>query len=510
MSAQTTSLTPKKPAKKGRKPKESGPSDFCRICACSLAIRLPNGGKTSFISTENLFVEPKREGVTRIKLADVLLDLGITIIEDDLCSSRVCASCASKARSAASGVKFIKNCLARPTEGAESPSRQGDERFKRMSISPHASSVRQKISRVNRSPTKELCEEASSQQPLAKRSISFHCSLIPIDEEIRRLSDLGSRMVANENEPAKSSVKVAILKDGEIQDMKTIRSKEISDLIKNITLRKWTAVAHTVFRLKELQEDLRHFLSVFVAREFALYCAGNNSILKSNSPDEFVAFSNKFVVEECRSWCPLWFASVAGACGVHKSKEKARQATNNIALATATTARFRNRAMSAIATRISTVLLHSGAKSRDFTRLNKLGVCVSHKQSIRHQVLLGEQFDSPVLHWKSAIEEYKETLYLISEIRDRQKVDTSAFAGEMRLDVSAETLSNYKYFSERAFAGLCGAMEQVVGQNWKQSDISEENLLSARDFIRNKCPPSYRYCCWPFATAFFLMCILPI
>ena len=88
MSAQTTSLTPKKTAKKGRKPKESGPSDFCRICACSLAIRLPNGGKTSFISTENLFVEPKREGVTRIKLADVLLDLGITIIEDDLCSSR--------------------------------------------------------------------------------------------------------------------------------------------------------------------------------------------------------------------------------------------------------------------------------------------------------------------------------------------------------------------------------------------------------------------------------------
>ena len=112
MSAQTTSLTPKKPAKKGRKPKESCPSDFCRICACSLAIRLPNGGKTSFISTENLFVEPKREGVTRIKLADVLLDLGITIIEDDLCSSRVCASCAFFAKRSQSrqlGVFFPKS-----------------------------------------------------------------------------------------------------------------------------------------------------------------------------------------------------------------------------------------------------------------------------------------------------------------------------------------------------------------------------------------------------------------
>ena len=61
-------------------------------------------------------------------------------------------------------------------------------------------------------------------------------------------------MVANENQP-KSSVKVAIFKDGEIQDMKTPHSKEVSDLIKNITLRKWSAVVHTVFRMKELQGD---------------------------------------------------------------------------------------------------------------------------------------------------------------------------------------------------------------------------------------------------------------
>ena len=121
--------------------------------------------------------------------------------------------------------------------------------------------------------------------------------------------------------------------------MKTLQSKEVLDLIKNITLTKWSAVAHIVFKSKELQVDLRHFLGVFVAQEFTLYCAWNNSILKSNALDEFAAFSNKFFMEECRSWCPLWFASVASACNVHNSKEKARQATNNIALATATTAR---------------------------------------------------------------------------------------------------------------------------------------------------------------------------
>lgn len=340
-------------------------------------------------------------------------------------------------------------------------------------------------------------EQNPSKQSQARRSISFNCSTAtsssstPIDEEVRRLADLGSRVVHNEHQP-KSSVKVAFLKHGTIQELKTPKDKDSSDLIKNVCLRKWSAVANTVFKMKELQEDLRHFLSVFVAREFSSYCKGNNSILKSKTPDEYIAYSNKFVLEECRSWCPLWYASVTGACGVHKSKEKTIQATNNIALATATTARFRNREMSALATRISTVLLHSGAKSRDFTRLNKLGVCMSHKQSIRHQVLLGKQFDSPVLHWKSSIEEYMEALHLISEIRARQICNTSAIVSEVSLDLSMETLSNYTYFTERAFAKLCVEMEQVVGQSWKQSDIKDENLLSARDAMRNKCPPSYR------------------
>ena len=56
--------------KKRQKAKSSGPFDFCRICGCSFAIRLGNFGKTSYISTENLSVKPKREGVLRRKLAE--------------------------------------------------------------------------------------------------------------------------------------------------------------------------------------------------------------------------------------------------------------------------------------------------------------------------------------------------------------------------------------------------------------------------------------------------------
>ena len=40
----------KKAAKRWRKPKSSGPSDFCRMCTCSFAICVGNLGKMSYIS----------------------------------------------------------------------------------------------------------------------------------------------------------------------------------------------------------------------------------------------------------------------------------------------------------------------------------------------------------------------------------------------------------------------------------------------------------------------------
>jgi len=55
MSSQAISSTPKKAAKRGKKPKSNGLSDFCRICACSFAIRLGNFSKTSYISADNFF-----------------------------------------------------------------------------------------------------------------------------------------------------------------------------------------------------------------------------------------------------------------------------------------------------------------------------------------------------------------------------------------------------------------------------------------------------------------------
>ena len=176
------------------------------------------------------------------------------------------------------------------------------------------------------------------------------------------------------------SIKVAFLQNGNIDSIISPKDKESKSPIKTICHKNWKAVAHSVFKIKDSQEDLCDMLGCSVARKFAAYYKGTNSILKSKSPEEFAAFSNKFNVEECRAMCPLWYASVTGACGANKSKAKVVEATNSVALATATTARFQNREMSAIATRISTILLHSGAHSKDFSKLQKLGVCISHKR----------------------------------------------------------------------------------------------------------------------------------
>ena len=114
-------------------------------------------------------------------------------------------------------------------------------------------------------------------------------------------------------------------------------------------------------------------LSSKVPSEFKYYSQGTNSILKGTSPKELAAYSNRFVTQEVKVICPFWHASVVGACGVHKSEEKEMKASNAIALATSATSRTRNQRMSALASCISVILLLSGAKTQDFTRLNKLG-----------------------------------------------------------------------------------------------------------------------------------------
>ena len=109
-----------------------------------------------------------------------MVDLGIAVQADEFRSSRVCSSCASTTRSAASNIEFIKKSLAQPIDGVGSPKRKvdRDERFKRMSRSPPtSSSAKQKLCRQSDSPKNpEQRKQNPSKQPQARRFISFDCS----------------------------------------------------------------------------------------------------------------------------------------------------------------------------------------------------------------------------------------------------------------------------------------------------------------------------------------------
>ena len=102
--------------------------------------------------------------------------------------------------------------------------------------------------------------------------------------------------------------------------------------------------------------------------------------------------------------CPLWDAALRAAAGCHRSNAKSDKTVNVLALCFASVAKFRHQRMSALAYRISVILLHSGAKSQDVTNLNCLGISMSHKSTIAKQKEMAKEHASLVLTRKNEIE----------------------------------------------------------------------------------------------------------
>ena len=82
--------TPKKPAsRRGRKSKEATTADNWRLCGRSFKIQYGNF-KTGWISSENMFVEPRRNGKTLPMLAKVItVDLSLELDEGNSLASKV-------------------------------------------------------------------------------------------------------------------------------------------------------------------------------------------------------------------------------------------------------------------------------------------------------------------------------------------------------------------------------------------------------------------------------------
>ena len=114
-------------------------------------------------------------------------------------------------------------------------------------------------------------------------------------------------------------------------------------------------------------------------------------MLEAPNPDELAGFSNQLFKEEIRICCPVWFQYVLGASEL---SQEVLMDVNSLALGTRT--RVRNAKASAVHSRMSTIMFHSGVKHVYLIRLNHLGVCMSPDATVTMQKNMNEQLEGKV------------------------------------------------------------------------------------------------------------------
>ena len=227
-----------------------------------------------------------------------------------------------------------------------------------------------------------------------------------------------------------TQVKVVVLNPNQATETKSSFSEESKSLILNISRKKWQTTANAVFKHPELKDKLFKHLQGVIAKEFSNYCKDSTkSILLGKSPKEVAEFRSKKLLKKLQISCPYWSAAIMGASGVYNTADDANAVKSNaLALASAVVARARNHKMSALAYRMSTILFHSGAKSEDISRMNKLGVCMSPESTVEFQRKMGENCQCKVLKWKSTIENNKMALLFLEEVQRRHAVHETSDA----------------------------------------------------------------------------------
>jgi hypothetical protein len=372
--------TPKKTVTKGRRQKPLSVNDFCRLCKCPLKLKFGNFEKTSYVSSEQLFKPPFRKDCSEKTLCELLTELNICVERKAELSEQVCKSCGRKIRNANGLFAWIISLVNAPNFDNDNP------REKRQ--------LPTTIDSPERSPQAKKQPKPSIERKTVKKSLFSNDNIRDTESQTAEgdadnNNEKDDRAAADNflaamnieqlvHKETTTQVKVVIAhRNGRVQ-----QSQEFDDITKslivNVVNKKWKTVANVFYKHPCLQRELLEPLRKSVAAEFKVYCGNSSeSMMRENSPEDLETFSNKFLVNEVRQSCPLWMACVSGACNA--SSEMKIKEINAIALASAVAARCRNQKMSAVAYRISAILIHSGTKYNDIRRLNKLSVCMSLK-----------------------------------------------------------------------------------------------------------------------------------
>ena len=374
--------------------------------------------------------------------------LGLRVVECSDLSERVCRPCGRKIRNAVESFCFIKQNLADPDlqSVVDSPrsSLQRQKRLLPTTITPERSSSKSKQAKVGR------------KLPSSKQ----------LFKEVNAKDNTSTDTIETDTDKTESKVQIVITyPNGEVV-VKKLFDKPTVSLLRSVARKQWKAAANVVFNHDGIKAHIPDVVRRQVSSEFRLL--SSESILKGTSPEELAAFSNKVFLHEVDVQCPLWYASMNGACGItpRQSTERRNRAINVMALSTSVLARHRNPSLSAIAHRVSMLLFHSGVSYYDTIRLNHLGICMSPGRMVHLQKLMGIASDSKVLIWKKSTEKILSAVLLFQEVKKNQvpEFEDDDMALDIEVEFSDEMLKSYTNYDKSTFEFCTKLLEDNYGK----------------------------------------------
>ncbi|CAB3998266.1 Hypothetical predicted protein [Paramuricea clavata] len=451
-------ITPKKAGKcVGRKRLEEKVNDYCRCC--KLSLKICYGETYKSVSSENLFQSSKKKGFEGEILARLLHSVGIVAQQNANLSDRLCRTCASKIRKTCEGFSLLLSTI--NVENPNTSCENNKENIRPVPSTPVRNRTKRALPMSVSTP-----ERSPNARKNPKRILKHQKNKKDKTNAVR--DEVDQALNIDDMTGDKTKVNVLILwPNGEIH-VRVPSSEESILLVKNIALKKWKVVSNTVFKHTELQPELSKSLWRVLNKEFQEYST-SDCLLKGRSPEELIAFSSRLLVRELQVKCPVWSTCIRGACGLDMDGDSVdvdEVNLNSLALASSIIARIRNKCLSALAYRISSILYHSGTSHQDIIRLNRLGVCMSPNMILHLQRCLGENFDSKVFSWKKEIEEKQsdlQVLHLLTEIAEKQLPKVQLQEDDMDLDVvldlHKEILKDYSSYDPEVWSTVMQVME---------------------------------------------------
>ncbi len=481
------------------------PDDYCRVCKCCFKQQYGNFKKIVHISSQNQYKPSKRKQSFGIVLSNLCEKVGLPLENTECHSTKICNTCSRKILKVHELVTELKSTVNTLQEKFQDHKRQNlDRSEKRKLLTPDRgnSPFNRKSIRVY-SPGISKTESKTSRRSLFSSENEDSCEKSKEDSNNIDSDDVLSKLNIDglKTCEGRSSLKLKVVlvhPNGNVVTRNPTNEKTVQ-IIRNLAVGNWTAVANAVFDHPdaEFQQQLRLAVKRNVNKEFQAY-SKTDSVLKATRSDELIAFSNKLVVNEAKVYCPLWHACLTGSVGVKDNDNVT--SVNQLALATAIVARTRNSKMSAVAYRISSLLIHSGASYQDITRLNKLGVGMCPKSTVEMQRQMGKNFDAKVLRWKSSIEGTKNSLQFLNEVIDKQKpvLEDDSMDLESVIDMQEKTVKSYKSYHPNVYNKVIDSLRANENEHdmalprTEDLKFTEETLLHKISVLETKSLPLYK------------------